>query len=56
MAGGIYLYSPIAGRSSFCHFSNARFAAPIIEFPAIKVIREALTLPEFLEVAVSEAF
>ena len=37
----------MAGRSSLNHFWKAASAAPLIAFPAIKVIREAEAEPEF---------
>jgi len=45
----------MAGLSSFFHLSSAKLQAPMMAFPAIKVILEALTLPELPVVPVSDA-
>ncbi len=52
--GARYLNSAIAGRSSVFHFSSAASAAPLMALPAMKVMREAETEPEFPMVAVSD--
>jgi len=51
---GRYLKVAEAGLSSFFHFCKASSAAPLIEFPAIKVMREADALPESPVSKVSE--
>ena len=53
--GAIYKNSPSADLSPIRHFFCAIFAAPIIAFPAMKVILEAEVEPEFSDEDVSDA-